>query len=143
MEVLRDHILGVSDSGKVSGSGVWRTPTGGRTGAKNLMRCSAEPGVRSMQSEPRGSAIELECLAFGERQINPDARFVSWPGSNVFPEAGSLGVLILVRQPSRLQWKESEIITLANLKRSLINQNLASFIFISGTWHSCLAQARH
>lgn len=105
MEVLRDHILGVSDSGKVSGSGVWRTPTGGRTGGMNLARCSAEPRVRSVQSEPRGSAMELECLALGERQINPDARFASWPGSKVFPKAGSLGVLVLVGQPSRPRWK--------------------------------------
>ena len=50
MEVIRDHLLGVSDSGKVSGCGVWRTPTGGRTGARNLARWATDSGVSSVRS---------------------------------------------------------------------------------------------
>ncbi|KAK2119520.1 hypothetical protein P7K49_000906 [Saguinus oedipus] len=46
MEVLRDHLLGVSDSGKVSGRGVGRTPTGGRTGRGSLGARGA-PRLRS------------------------------------------------------------------------------------------------
>ena len=44
MEVLRDHLLGVSDSGKVSGRGVWRTPTGARADRwkeSGALRCGA------------------------------------------------------------------------------------------------------
>lgn len=53
MEVLRDHLLGVSDSGKVSGRGVWRTPTGARTGGRNLSRCAAEPAFAARGAEPQ------------------------------------------------------------------------------------------
>ncbi|KAL0607130.1 Guanine deaminase [Plecturocebus cupreus] len=78
MEVLRDHLLGVSDSGKVSGRGVGRAPTGGRAGAGNLARCSVEPGVRSVRGERRGSGVELESSALGERRENPTKGFLEW-----------------------------------------------------------------
>lgn len=79
MEVLRDHLLGVSESGKVSGRAVGRTPTRGQTGGRNPVRCAAEPGVRSVRRERRGSGVELECLALAGCQKNSGARFVSWP----------------------------------------------------------------
>lgn len=94
MEVLRDHLLGVSDSGKVSGRGVWRTPTGGWTGGSTLPTCAA----RSTEFAPSraGAAapeLNLSVWLFGERQESPGAAFVGWTGSKVFPVAGSLGVL--------------------------------------------------
>lgn len=60
MEVLRDHLLGVSDSGKVSGRGVWRTPTGARTGGRSPARCAAQPGVAPRGA--RAAAPELNLI---------------------------------------------------------------------------------
>lgn len=131
MEVLRDHLLGVSESGKVSGRAAGRTPSGGQTGGRHPVRCAAGPGVRSVRGSERcGSGVELECLAFGECQKNSGARFVSGPGSNVFPEAGSLGVP-WVGQPFRLQWKGEQSYTLANLKEIINKPNMTSFILVS------------
>ncbi|EPY73202.1 hypothetical protein CB1_026915002 [Camelus ferus] len=112
MEVLRDHLLGVSDSGKVSGRGVWRTSTGGRTGGRNLALCAAKSGVRSVPSRRRGSGVELECLVLGEPRQSPGAGFVGWTGSKEFPKLGAVeySYLRLVRQPSRLRWKRSEAV---------------------------------
>lgn len=71
MEVLRDHLLGVSDSGKVSGCGVWRTLTGGRTGGRKLAASAAEPGVSSVWSGRRGAGVELERFGFGRTPGEP------------------------------------------------------------------------
>lgn len=136
MEVLRDHLLGVSESGKVSGGAVGRAPTGGQTGGRNPVRCAAGPGVRSVRRERRGAGVELEGLALAECQKNSGAGFLSWPGSNVLPEAGSLGVRAWVGQPFRLQWKGEQSYTLAN-RKEVINKPEPDFIRlrISGTWH--------
>lgn len=138
MEVLRDHLLGVSDSGKVSGRVARRTPTGGRTGGRGAAQCAAEPGVRSGQSERRGSGVILEFLILGESQETPGSRVVGRPGTTVLPEAGSRGRLTLVRQPFRLQEKGERGYTLAHLKRSLITQKLTSSVFADRRPARCL-----
>lgn len=92
MEVLRDHLLGVSDSGKVSGRGVRAHPDGRADRWKESRTVRGGAGICSALSGSRGSGVELEGLTLGERRENPGARFVGWPGSNTFPEAGSCGV---------------------------------------------------
>lgn len=59
MEVLRDHLLGVSDSGKVSGRRVRRIADRWRDPGEALRI----PGGPLLQSEHRGSGVELERLA--------------------------------------------------------------------------------
>ena len=91
MEVLKDHLLGVNDSGKVSGRGVWRSPTGGRAGGqvKESRAVPYEPRVHSVHRECRSSGVELECLPAGRLRKNSGVRSLGWPGGTVLPEAGS------------------------------------------------------
>lgn len=57
MEVLRDHLLGVSDSGKVSGRGSGRK--------ESRARCPASPELTRCRASA-SSGVELEGLAAGE-----------------------------------------------------------------------------
>lgn len=49
--------------------------------------------------------LNLSVWLLGECQKNWGARFVGWPGSNVFAEVGRLEVLTWAGQPFRLPWK--------------------------------------
>lgn len=61
MEVLRDHLLGVSDSGKVSGRG-----SGAPRQVEGPWRGAAHSGFALAQREHCGSRVELERLALRE-----------------------------------------------------------------------------
>lgn len=107
MEVLRDHLLGVSDSGKVSKRARGLAQPDGRAGGRKEWRAvPCEPRARSVQSECQLPS-RTRGLGCGGSRKAPGG-----PGRSVFLEAkqvsqkpGALG-----RQPSRLSRKGSEAV---------------------------------
>lgn len=89
MEVLRDHLLGVSDSGKVSGRGVLRTADRWRDPGAMLRILGS-----SLRHRVTTVALELNLRVW--LLGNADSlvtRFIAWLGWNDTPEARSGGVL--------------------------------------------------